>query len=557
MLPVSVLPVVGLFLGLGSAEFSWLPEGASVLMATGGGAVFSLLPLLFAIGVALGFSQNDGVAALAAVIGHTVMVKTMDLWVQRLGGIASDTGVAGGIIIGLMVVYLFKHCSQIVLPNYLGFFSGKRLVLIITSVASLFVAVALAYLWPPIAIQIKVFSHWASQENPLFAFTLYGIVERALIPLGLHHIWNTPFFFEVGSYLDPQSGQTVTGEIARFLKGDPTAGYLAGGYLFKMWGLPAAALAMAHSVKDKTQKKEIMGLMISAALTSFLTGITEPIEFSFLFVAPLLYALHALLSGLAFAVCIVFDIRHGTTFSHGLIDYLVLLPKSTHAYWLWILGPLWAVLYYAVFRFCISYFNLKTLGREIKSAPATEAMAVDSNQPENIVIQIITGLGGAQNIKKIDACITRLRLELVDSKLIQEKVLRQCGASGVFKLGSSVQVVMGTQSDYLKTQIKVLLDNATVTTNLLQSSAGKWSPLSSSTKEKWNIKGPWLVYIKASHSNSRVTLQRPDHVARAETQKEIDHLRDQIKKFSWVMVGPSKEGYIHLVGPDINKFFSN
>ena len=304
MLPVSVLPVAGLLLGLGSAHFAWLPPALSDVMAQAGGAIFGNLPLIFAIGVALGVTQNDGVAALAAVVGYAVLLATMGVMATLFGyesksimGISSiETGVFGGIVVGGIAGWLFNKYYRIQLPSYLGFFAGKRFVPIVTALASIGAGIVLSIVWPPIGTQIDTFSHWAASGNPAAAFALYGVVERALIPFGLHHIWNVPFFFEVGQYLDPTTGSVIRGEIHRFTAGDPTAGNMAGGYLFKMWGLPAAAIAIWQSARPENRTK-VGAFMISAALTSFLTGITEPIEFSFLFVAPVLYAIHAVLAG--------------------------------------------------------------------------------------------------------------------------------------------------------------------------------------------------------------------------------------------------------------------
>src|SRR6478672_9446307 len=320
MLPVSVLPAAGILLGVGSAKFKVLPEVVSNVMAQAGGAVFGNLPLIFAIGVALGLTANDGVAALASVVGFAVMLATMGVMAPLLGaptasimGIPSiETGVFGGILIGAVAAILFNRYYRLQLPAYLGFFSGKRSVPILTSFAAIVVGIVLSLVWPPIGNQINHFSHWAANGNPAAAFALYGVVERSLIPFGLHHIWNVPFFFEVGTYLDPATGKVIHGEINRFVAGDPTAGNLAGGYLFKMWGLPAAAIAMWRAARPENRAK-VGGIMISAALTSFLTGITEPIEFAFLFVAPMLYAIHAVLAGLSYFVCIALGIKHGFT----------------------------------------------------------------------------------------------------------------------------------------------------------------------------------------------------------------------------------------------------
>jgi glucose PTS system EIICB or EIICBA component len=386
MLPVSVLPVAGLLLGVGSAHFTWLPPALSNVMAQSGGAIFSNLPLIFAIGVALGVTQNDGVAALAAVVGYAVMLATMGVMAGLFGykpasimGIESiETGVFGGIVAGSLAGWLFNKYYRIQLPPYLGFFAGKRSVPIVTAVTCMAAGIVLSIVWPPIGRAIDAFSHWAASGNPALAFALYGVVERALLPFGLHHIWNVPFFFEVGQYLDPTTGTVIRGEIHRFTAGDPTAGNMAGGYLFKMWGLPAAAIAMWHSARPENRAK-VGGIMLSAALTSFLTGITEPIEFSFLFVAPVLYAVHAVLAAVAYVTCIELGIKHGMTFSHGLIDFIVLFNRSSHALWFLVIGPIWALIYYGLFRWGIQRFDLKTPGREeeedvdVAAAPAATA----------------------------------------------------------------------------------------------------------------------------------------------------------------------------------------
>ena len=383
MLPVSVLPVAGILLGVGSAQFSWLPEVVSNVMAQAGGVIFNNLALIFAVGVVLGLTDNDGVASLAAVVGYVVLLGTMGVMATVFGykptvvmGIQSiETGVFGGILVGGIAAWLFNRYSSISLPPYLEFFGGRRFVPIITALACIVAGVGLSIVWPPIGQAISAFSMWAAAENPKLAFFLYGVVERALLPFGLHYIWNVPFYFEVGEYVT-SAGETIRGEIYRFSAGDPTAGNMAGGYLFKMWGLPAAALAMWFTARPENRAK-VGGIMISAALTSFLTGITEPIEFSFLFLAPLLYAVHAFLAGVAYFLCIELGIRHGTTFSHGLIDFIVLFSRSTHGLWLLWLGPLWAVMYFTLFRFAILRLNLKTPGREPE--PESDEAAVGSS----------------------------------------------------------------------------------------------------------------------------------------------------------------------------------
>src|SRR6185436_15080803 len=309
-----------------------------------------------------------------------VCAKLQGIEVKPIMGIPSiETGVFGGIIVGLIAAAVFNRFYKIQLPSYLGFFAGKRAVPIITAFAVIFVGAILSFIWPPIGSAIDSFSHWAVHGRPALAFTIYGVVERSLIPFGLHHVWNVPFFFQAGEFTDPATGAVIHGEIARFIAGDPTAGNMAGGYLFKMWGLPAAALAIWRAARPENRAK-VGGIMISAAITSFLTGITEPIEFAFLFVAPVLYAIHAMLAGAAYLLCIGLHIKHGFTFSHGFIDYVILFPKSHNALWLFVLGPIWAGLYYAVFTVAIRAFNLATPGREVEdeAAKATRSSSSDS-----------------------------------------------------------------------------------------------------------------------------------------------------------------------------------
>lgn len=467
MLPVSVLPAAGILLGVGSAKFTWLPAVVSNVMAQAGGAVFGNLPLIFAIGVALGVTGNDGVAALAAVVGFAVMAATMGVMAPLLGyqpkmimGIPSiETGVFGGILIGTIAAILFNRYFRLQLPAYLGFFAGKRSVPILTAFAAIFVGIALSFVWPPIGRGIDSFSRWAAAGNPAGAFALYGVVERALLPFGLHHIWNVPFFFEVGQYVDPETGKVIRGELYRFTAGDPTAGNLAGGYLFKMWGLPAAALAIWRTARPENRAK-VGGIMISAALTSFLTGITEPIEFAFLFVAPVLYVIHALLAGLAYFVAIELGIHHSTTFSHGLIDYVVLFPNSQRGWWFLWLGPAWAVMYFTLFRTLILKRDLRTPGREVDDPAAATTgdsgmtSSVAANSGSGMAPRLIAAFGGAENIRSLDACITRLRVDLNDVARASSDQLKALGASGVMTVGGGMQAIFGTRSENLKTQME-------------------------------------------------------------------------------------------------------
>jgi PTS system glucose-specific IIC component len=462
MLPVSVLPVAGILLGVGSAQFPWLPDVVSNIMAQAGGVIFGNLALIFAISVVLGLTGNDGVATLAAVVGFVVLLATMGVMAAVFGykpttvmGIQSiETGVFGGILVGGIAAWLFNRYYRIQLPTYLGFFAGKRFVPIVTALACIIAGVILSVVWPPIGQAISAFSTWAAAGNPKLAFFLYGVVERALLPFGLHHIWNVPFFFEVGQFVTA-TGEVIRGEIYRFTAGDPTAGNMAGGYLFKMWGLPAAALAMWYTARPENRAK-VGGIMISAALTSFLTGITEPIEFSFLFAAPQLYAIHAFFAGVAYYLCIELGIRHGTTFSHGLIDFIVLFSRSTHGLWLLWIGPLWALMYFALFRLMIVRFDLKTPGREPEAELDTSAPAQPASAPE-LARELIRAFGGAANIGALDACITRLRVQLHDMSRADPARLKALGATGVVAVGNNLQAIFGTRSENLKSDMEAHL----------------------------------------------------------------------------------------------------
>jgi PTS system glucose-specific IIC component len=464
MLPVSVLPVAGILLGVGSANFSWLPASVSQIMAASGNAIFAALPLLFAIGVAIALTDNDGVAALAGVVGYVVFLAAMGICAKLRGietstilGIPSiETGVFGGIIVGLIAAWAFNRFYKIQLPSYLGFFAGKRAVPIITAFSVIVVGAIMSFIWPPIGGAIEAFSHWAVHGRPALAFTIYGLVERSLIPFGLHHVWNVPFFFQAGEYTDPATGNVVRGEIARFIAGDPTAGNMTGGYLFKMFGLPAAAIAIWRAARPE-QRTKVGGIMISGALTAFLTGITEPIEFAFLFVAPVLYGIHAVLAGIAYFLCVALGIKHGFTFSHGLIDYVVLFPKSHNALWLLVLGPIYAGVYYGIFSFAIRRFNLMTPGREVETE---EQKAARSTGGDSFALQLVRAFGGRSNIASLDACITRLRVGLHDITKASSDNLKALGAAGVVVVGSGVQAIFGTQSENLKTEMQEYLKTA-------------------------------------------------------------------------------------------------
>jgi PTS system glucose-specific IIC component len=474
MLPVAVLPAAGILLGVGSANFGWMPEAVSALMAQAGGAVFGSLPLLFAIAVAVALANNDGVATLAAVVGFVVMLATMGVMAKLLGfeprpvmGIPSiETGVFGGILIGMVAAWLFNRYYRIQLPPYLGFFAGKRFVPIASAFAGIGLGLILAFAWPPIGTQIQRFSHWAAYTNPQMASFTYGVVERLLIPFGLHHIWNVPFFFEIGSFTKA-TGEVVHGDITRFFAGDKTAGILGGAYLFKMWGLPAAAFAIWHTARPENRVK-VGGIMLSAALTSFLTGITEPIEFSFIFVAPILYGFHALLAGSAQLLFQILGAKLGFTFSHGFIDFVLYYTMHTKPWLVLLIGPFWGILYYGLFRWAITRFDLPTPGREPEveaaeaageAAPAREPVLAGAAGAPAEAAALVQAFGGPQNISGLDACITRLRVTVNDPARVDPGRLKAIGASGVVSVGQSVQAIFGTRSENLKGQMEDVLQS--------------------------------------------------------------------------------------------------
>jgi PTS system glucose-specific IIC component len=468
MLPVAVLPVAGLLLGLGATDFhGYVPAIVLDLMKNSGDVIFANLPLIFAIGVALGFTENDGVSGIAATIGFLVMTATLGV-VAKLEGIQTDsimgipsiqTGVFGGILAGGLAAWMFNRYYKIALPAYLGFFAGKRFVPIVTAIGAIVLGGVLSLVWPPIGAGIKAFSEWAAVSDPRTAATIYGFVERLLVPFGLHHIWNVPFFFEMGSYLDPTTGKVVHGDITRFFAGDRTAGILAGAFLFKMFGLPAAAIAIWHCAKPE-RKVAVGGIMVSAALTSFLTGITEPIEFAFLFVAPVLYFIHACLVATAQFVANTLNMHMGFTFSQGAIDFVafnLIGDKSTHAWYVFILGPIYAVIYYGVFRFVITTFDLKTPGREVDTV---EAAAVSTAGAGGRSRDLVLAFGGRSNIRSLDACITRLRISVNNPALVNEGRLKALGAAGVVRVGDAVQAIFGPLSENMKTDMQEYLKTA-------------------------------------------------------------------------------------------------
>ncbi|MFZ8256357.1 glucose-specific PTS transporter subunit IIBC [Staphylococcus aureus] len=489
MLPVAILPAAGLLLAIGTAIQGealqhYLPfiqnggvQNVAKLMTAAGSIIFENLPMIFALGVAIGLAGGDGVAAIAAFVGYIIMNKTMGDFLQvtpknvtdPASGYASilgiptlQTGVFGGIIIGALAAWCYNKFYNINLPSYLGFFAGKRFVPIMMATTSFILAFPMALIWPTIQSGLNAFSTGLLDSNTGVAVFLFGFIKRLLIPFGLHHIFHAPFWFEFGSWKNA-AGEIIHGDQRIFIEqiregAHLTAGkFMQGEFPVMMFGLPAAALAIYHTAKPEN-KKVVAGLMGSAALTSFLTGITEPLEFSFLFVAPLLFFIHTVLDGLSFLTLYLLDVHLGYTFSGGFIDYVLLgvLPNKTQ-WWLVIpVGLVYAVIYYFVFRFLIVKLKYKTPGREDKQSQAVTASATE------LPYAVLEAMGGKANIKHLDACITRLRVEVNDKSKVDVPGLKDLGASGVLEVGNNMQAIFGPKSDQIKHEMQQIMNGQVV-----------------------------------------------------------------------------------------------
>ncbi|WP_102026142.1 glucose-specific PTS transporter subunit IIBC [Salirhabdus sp. Marseille-P4669] len=458
MLPVSVLPAAGILLGIGHENVLDIP-----VMAQAGGIIFDNLPLLFAIGVAIGLADGDGVAGLAAVIGFLVMNVTLGIMAESFGadtvellGITTlQMGVFGGIIMGIVAAALYRRFYNIQLPPFLGFFAGKRFVPIITAATAVLLGLLFVFIWPPIQNVIDWFSVLATETGTTIAAFIFGFGQRALIPFGLHHIFYQPFWYEFGTFVT-DAGEVVKGDMTRYFAGDPSAGtFMAGLFPFMLFGLPAAALAIYQEAKPENKAK-VAGIMGSAALTSFLTGITEPIEFSFLFVAPILFLIHCVFAGFSFVAMDLLNVKAGFTFSGGAIDYVLYWGLSTNAWMVIPVGLVFAVLYYFGFRFAIRKFNLATPGREEDEILDTDKGKGESTG-DDLPYEILESLGGEDNITHLDACITRLRVSVKDKGEVDKSRLKHLGASGVMEVGNNVQAVFGPRSDSIKGQIQDII----------------------------------------------------------------------------------------------------
>lgn len=486
MTPVAILPAAGILLGIGALlqnpDFiSLIPglgssgvQGFASVMSSTGDIIFGNLALLFAVGVAIGLAEGEGVAGLAAIVGFLIMNTTMGKIVgitaahvngrnysSVLGIPTLQTGVFGGIIIGIIAAQMYKKFYNIELPSYLGFFAGKRFVPIATAVAAIIAGAVLVVVWPPIQSALNAFSTNVIDQNRTLAAFLFGVIERSLIPFGLHHIFYSPIWFEFGEYID-KAGNVVHGDNKIWfaqLKDHVTftAGtFMTGKFPFMMFGLPAAAYAIYKEARPE-KKALVGGIMLSAALTSFLTGITEPIEFSFLFVAPVLYGIHAIIAGLSFMTMQILNVKIGMTFSGGFIDFMLygVLQNRTPWYLVIVVGLILAVIYYFGFRFAIRKWNLMTPGREADDD--TEMNVKVDVKGSELAGKVLEALGGSSNITNLDACITRLRVSVKDIKNVDKAGLKALGAAGVLEVGNNIQAIFGPKSDTLKSQIKDII----------------------------------------------------------------------------------------------------
>jgi len=448
MTPIAVLPVAALLLRLGFGDI--FDGQIAIIMKSAGDAVFSNLDLLFGIGIAYGLAKNnDGAAALSGAIG-VLIAKAVYLSIDK----DVNMGVFVGIIIGVLAGTLYNRFHNIKLPEFLGFFGGKRFVPIITALSAIVVGVLAGHFWHYAQGGIDAFSNMIIGLNEVGTF-IYGTLNRLLIPLGLHHILNSVFWFQLGEYTHLKDGVEVVanGDLHRFFAGDPTAGvYMSGFYLVMMFGLPAMTYAIYLNT-PKEYRKKAAAILAGVAFTSFLTGITEPLEFLFLFVAPQLFVLHALLTGLALAVAQMFNIHAGFGFSAGFIDYVINYKLATNPLLILPLGAVFAALYFVLSYYLIKILKLKILETELKEDSSKDEVSDEAQA-------FISALGGTENIINTDACITRLRMSVNDSSKLEDKNFMKLGAKGVIRPDkNSIQIILGTRAEGVAEEIKYLLQN--------------------------------------------------------------------------------------------------
>ncbi|MCD9659891.1 PTS N-acetyl glucosamine transporter subunit IIABC [Klebsiella pneumoniae] len=456
-LPIAVLPVAALLLRFGQPDLLNVP-----FIAQAGGAIFDNLALIFAIGVASSWSKdNAGSAALAGAVGYFVMTKAMVTINPEI-----NMGVLAGIITGLVAGAVYNRWAGIKLPDFLSFFGGKRFVPIATGFFCLILAAIFGYVWPPVQHAIHSGGEWIVSAGALGS-GIFGFINRLLIPTGLHQVLNTIAWFQIGEFTNA-AGAVFHGDINRFYAGDGTAGmFMSGFFPIMMFGLPGAALAM-YLAAPKARRPMVGGMLLSVAITAFLTGVTEPREFLLMFLAPLLYLLHAVLTGISLFIATALGIHAGFSFSAGAIDYVLMysLPAASKNVWmLLVMGVVFFFVYFLLFSAVIRMFNLKTPGREDKAADVVTEEA-NSNTEEGLTqlaTSYIAAVGGTDNLKAIDACITRLRLTVGDSAKVNDAACKRLGASGVVKLNKqTIQVIVGAKAESIGDEMKKVVTRGPV-----------------------------------------------------------------------------------------------
>jgi N-acetylglucosamine PTS system EIICBA or EIICB component len=461
MIPIAVLPAAAILLRIGKMEFEhpFLIQMAKVCQL-GGSAIFDNLPLLFAIGIAIGMTGGEGIAALAATVGYLVFQNVLGNFdtLDANGNVIEhlDMGVLGGIMTGFITVVYYRKFRNLQLPEVLGYFGGKRFIPIITSLTMVVVGVAMGFIWPIIQDWIRQLGTSIMSAGGIGVFT-YGFLNRLLIPTGLHHILNSIAWYQIGEYTDV-TGKVVHGDMTRFFAGDPSAGrFMTGFFPIMMFGLPAAALAMIKFVHQK-HKKMVGSILLSAGLTSFITGVTEPIEFAFMFTSPVLYAVHAILTGTALMLMHILDIKLGFSFSAGLVDFTLNWNFGPHTLLILIVGLGYFVIYYFIFMTCIKFLRLATPGREIQDPHSDESYSTVKYTLEQRVEHVLRQIGGVSNIETVDACITRLRLQLKHEMILQDADFTKLGAYGIMNMGrGNVHIIFGTDSELIKDGILRLM----------------------------------------------------------------------------------------------------
>src|SRR5580704_1587791 len=448
MLPIAVLPIAGLLLRLGQPDLlGW------AAMAAAGDAIFANLGLLFAVGVGVGLArENHGAAGLAALLGFLVTTRAVETLLAPPPGSLAKLSIPVGLLSGIIAGVGYNRFGNITLPSYLSFFGGRRFVPIVSGLAGLVLAAVVGYAWPFLERGMDATSHAILGAGSLGLFA-YGVLNRILIVTGLHHILNNFAWFIVGDY------HGATGDLKRFFAGDPSAGaFMSGFFPVMMFGLPGACLAMYHAARPE-RRAGVAGLLLSLGLTSFLTGVTEPVEFTFMFLAPVLYALHAIATGLAMVLMNAFGVHLGFSFSAGLFDYVLNFTHAQRPLLLIPIGIAYFALYYVVFRVCIVRLNLSTPGREADdtltqaSAPATIGTRGRS---------FVDALGGAANLTEVTACTTRLRLTLTDNRAIDESALARLGSRGLLRSANTgLQVVLGPIADQVAGEIRDAMRSGT------------------------------------------------------------------------------------------------